>query len=294
MHNQNYRYKDGKIEIRKKNLWIEPHIERYENLQPIGQPGANGVVIRGTHKDTKREDAIKIWLPRVRNGTSEIRQQQYLEEVRKLAKLNDPRIVTVYDAWTEEGWYYCSMEYIDGITYEKWLERYKDKWKRINMLINIFEAIVFYQEQGIIHGDIHSKNILVDKNEKIHIIDFGTSKFCSNKEESNYRENVLMYDLVKKTLENQFDKNVFLYKKYKYKKYESESVIKNDDIRKAVPLFFSKSVLCYLHLLIMINTLHDIINQPKDIYQYCRYIAQGLYLNMDYFRKRVTGKMNIN
>lgn len=30
MHNQNYyRYKDGKIEIRKKNLWIEPHIERY-------------------------------------------------------------------------------------------------------------------------------------------------------------------------------------------------------------------------------------------------------------------------
>ena len=47
-----------------------------------------------------------------------------------------------------------------------------------------------------------------------------------------------MYDLVKKTLENQFDKNVFLYKKYKYKKYESESVIKNDDIRKAVPLFF--------------------------------------------------------
>ena len=57
------------------------------------------------------------------------------------------------------------MEYIDGITYEKWLERYKDKWKRINMLINIFEAIVFYQEQGIIHGDIHSKNILVDKNE---------------------------------------------------------------------------------------------------------------------------------
>ena len=42
--------------------------------------------------------------------------------------------------------------------------------------------------------------------------------------------------------------------------------------------FFSKSVLCYLHLLIMINTLHDIINQPKDIYMNIADILHKAYI----------------
>lgn len=286
MLNPNYEYKDGKIKVKINGSWIEPSFERYENIQPIGEPGANGVVIKGTHKITRRDDAIKIWLPRKRNGKNEIREEQYLAEVQKIAKLKDSRIATIHDAWTENGCYCCSMEFIEGITYEKWLEKNHDMNNRINMLLKIFEAIVFYQSQGIIHGDIHSNNILIEKNEEIHIIDFGTSSISAYKEQSNHRENFLMYELVEKTLANQFDNKAFLYKKYKLR-----GKIENlDDIRNAVPIFFSKSVLCYLHLIIMLTNLHDIINQPEDIYEYCRYIAKGLYLNMDYFYSKVSGE----
>lgn len=286
MHNPNYEYKNGKIRVKIADSWIEPSFDRYENIKPIGEPGANGVVIKGTHKITRRDDAIKIWLPRKRNGKNEIREAQYLAEVQKIAKLKDPRIATIHDAWTENGCYCCSMEFIDGITYEKWLEENQDMDKRVHMLLKIFEAIVFYQSQGIIHGDIHSNNILIEKNGEIHIIDFGTSSMSSYKEQSNHRENYLMYELVEKTLAHQFDNNVFLYKKYKLQGNIEEFY----DIRNAVPIFFSVSVLCYLHLMIMIDNFDDIINQPVEIFEYCRYIAKGFYLNMDYFYSKISGE----
>ena len=50
MPNPNYEYKDGKIKVKIDGSWIEPNFERYENIKPIGEPGANGVVIKGTHK----------------------------------------------------------------------------------------------------------------------------------------------------------------------------------------------------------------------------------------------------
>lgn len=284
--NPNYEYKDGKIKIKINDAWIEPNFERYESIEPIGEPGANGVVIKGTHKITGRDDAIKIWLPRKRNGENVIREDQNLAEVQKIAKLKDSRIVAIHDAWIENECYCCSMDFIDGTTYENWLQKNDDMNKRVNMLLKIFEAIVFYQNQGIIHGDIHSRNILIDKSEEIHIIDFGTSSLSSYAEQSNHRENFLMYELVEKTLGDQFDENAFLYKKYCLR----GDVKNNDDIRNAVPMFFSESVLSYLQLMIMLTNLHDIINQPEDIYEYCRYIAKGFYLNMDYFYSKVSGE----
>lgn len=211
----------------------------------------------------------------------------------KIAKINDRRIATIHDAWTENGCYCCSMEFIDGITYEKWLEKNLEINKRINMLLKIFDAIIFYQSQGIIHGDIHSKNIMIDRNESIHIIDFGTSSMSSYKEQSEHRENYLMYELVEKTMTNHFDDRVFWLKKYSIR----GKIQNKEDVRNAIPVMFSKSVISYLNLYIMITNLNDIINQPQDIYEYCRNIAKGFYLNMDYFFSIVPGenqqRMNI-
>jgi serine/threonine protein kinase len=286
MTNSNYRYQDGKIELYINGSWIEPVFKDYDDIKPIGEPGANGVVLKGTHKITKREDAIKVWLPRKRNGKFEIREDQYLAEIQKITKLNDPRIATIYNAWTENGCYCCSMELINGITFEQWREENRDPYKRINILLKIFETIIFYQSHGIIHGDIHSRNILIDKDEKIHVIDFGTSSLSAYKEQSIHRENYLMYELVEKTVEELFDKNAFLYNKYEI----HGAVKKPDDIRKVIPIFFSRSVLCYLQLLIMKHNSRDIINQPELLYEYCRYIAKGHYINMNYFYLNVSGK----
>lgn len=286
MQNPNYRYRNEKIELKIDGSWIELSLKDYENIKPIGEPGANGVVVRGTHKTTKREDAIKIWLPRKRNGKNEVREEQYLAEVQKNVKFNDHRIARIYNAWQENGCYCCSMEFIDGITYEKWLKQTNNIVNKTNMLLKIFEAILFYQSKGFIHGDIHPRNILIDKNREVHIIDFGTSSISCYEEQSIHRENFLMYELVEKTLGKSFDNKAFYYKKYSLR----GNITKDDDIRNVIPIIFSRSVLCYLHLNIMLTGLLDIINVPDALYEYCGYIAKGFYLNMDYFYARVPGE----
>lgn len=67
-------------------------------------------------------------------------------------------------------------------------------------------------------------------------------------------------------------------------------VTKVDDIRQVVPVFFSQSVICYLHLINMLTNHHGIISDSEYIYEYCRYIAKGSYLNMDYFQAKVSGE----
>lgn len=286
MVNQNYRNESGKIEVKINDSWIEPKFEQYESIESIGQPGANGVVIKGIHKKTKREDAIKIWLPRNRNGKEQVNEEQYLEEIRKIAKLNDSRIVKIYDAWEENGCYCCSMEYIAGITYETWLKKNCDMTVRIDMLLKIFDAIIFYQSKGIIHGDIHFRNIMIDENEEVHIIDFGTSIISSYEEQSIHRENFLMYELLEKTLGIQFEKRAFLYNKYKL----WGDIEQSDDIRNVMPILFSKSVRSYLKLMIMFTNTHDIINDIEKLYEYCGYLAKGFYLNIDYYYLKVSNK----
>ena len=120
MPNKNCKIENGTVYVYIDNAWIQPSFKRYENIQPVGEAGANGVVVKATHKTTGRLDAIKIWLPRKRNGITEVNKQQYKAEIQKIAELKDPRIPVIYDAWTENNCYCCSMEYIDGVTYEKW------------------------------------------------------------------------------------------------------------------------------------------------------------------------------
>lgn len=285
MPNPNYKFENNKVSIKIKGEWIQPSFERYENIKPVGEPGANGVVVKATHRITKRVEAIKIWLPRKRNGKNDISIEQYKAEVQKIAKINDPRIATIHNAWIENDCYCCSMEYIEGITYEKWLIKNQNIERRVDMLGKIFDAITFYQSLGIIHGDIHSRNILVDKEDRIHIIDFGTSALSAYDSQSIHRENFLMYELVEKTIGEDFDKNVFIFYKYSI----SGKIDNQNDVRNAIPLLFSQSVIKYLQLFNILRYYEGIIKEPQILFDYCSDVAKGWYLNLDYFFMKVVG-----
>ncbi|MBE5833976.1 MAG: hypothetical protein E7309_05010 [Butyrivibrio sp.] len=284
MPNPNYKNIDGIMKVKINNDWIEPKFDRYEDLKPIGEPGANGVVICGKHKVLKRTEAIKIWLPRQVGNTSMIRKDQYLSEVQKVAALNDPHFPSVHDAWTENGCLCSSMELIDGCTYNAWLKRNLNMRKRIHMLTEIFDAIVIYQSKGIIHGDVHANNIMIDTDEHVHIIDFGTSVFSRYPNQSVHRENFLMYELVEQTIASDFNPEAFTVRKYNVIHGNPSH---EDDIKNAIPLLWAKTVQCYLKLITLLNDVSDITSEPELIYEYCNTIASGLYLNIDFFVKQV-------
>lgn len=275
MSNPNFKVEDGKIKLRIRNEWIEPEFRGYEEIKLIGEPGANGAVVSGIHKVTGRKDAIKVWIPRAGSKNGIVRENQYYAEIRKVAQLKNEHIVTIYDAWIDGDCYFCSMEYIDGITFEKWLENHGNILNRLDMLYKIFSTIYFYQSKGVIHGDIHSRNIIIDQKEEVHIIDFGTSVFSRYVGQSTDRENYLMYELVEKTLENNFSSSELSVRKYSL--YGEKEKI--DDVRNVKSVLFSRTILEYIKILKIKYQVQN-LDTYEALIEICQSIVRGVYMDL--------------
>jgi len=282
MSNPNFKLDNGEIKIKIRNKWTTVNFNEYENIEIVGKPGANGVVVKGIHKITGRIDAIKIWLPRKDAKNGEVRESQYYAEIQKIAKLNHPNIVKIYNAWIENSCYFCSMEYIDGCTLKTWISSPRSKWERLDILNKIFMTIKVYQDKGIIHGDIHDNNILIDKAQEIHIIDFGTSVTSKYGDQSKYRENYLMYELVEKVMGDDFSDEIFLFKKY----FLNGKIQNKNDVRNVISALVSSTISEYIKLE-MIKFQMGKLTDLRDLSEICECIAKGLYINLDFVYKNM-------
>ena len=248
-------------------------LSEYKDLSVIGH-GANAVVLRGMHTVTHRIDAIKIYLPNKRSKDGRVSLEQFLEETRKLSSLNDPRYATVYNAICNNDFKIVVMEYIPGITLNEWVKQNHSQYEKIQLAISLFEAILNYQRIGVIHGDIHDRNIIVGKNGKIHIIDFGSSYF-SNGNQSFERESYLVYSMVEKILKDLFYKECFTI---------STGTIFGSyvehDVRLCDPLLVSMTILAYCYSLDSYFALPPAA-KPSDIVELIVKLTHGIYIDFE-------------
>ena len=274
MNNEKYKFENGVLEVKIADIWKNIEPTKYKFLEIIGK-GANGLVIKAQHQVTERIDAIKIWLPHKKAKDGNVSLEQYLREVKKVSNLKDEHIVTIYDAEYNDGVHMCTMEYIEGKPLKKWCKGNHDLIKRVKVCREILQTVENYQQAGIIHGDLHGGNILIDEKEHIHIIDFGTSLFGYSNQ-SKERESYFIYDLVEKIFREEFKKEFFT-----VKNYDLFSEIKNeDDTRRYEPLLITRTMLQFVKL-------RDIKNQTvkmsdhEVLIEYCKNIAEGIYFDLD-------------
>lgn len=109
-------------------------LDNYSNIQVLNEKGANSIIYVGTHKLTNRKDIIKKYVPNKKNGNKRVSEEQFINEIRKIALLNDPRFVTIYDAYYRNGSYICTMEYVKGITLKEWCRDKKNEVPKISPL----------------------------------------------------------------------------------------------------------------------------------------------------------------
>lgn len=276
MSSEKYKFNNGKLKINIRNSWKTIEFTGYEFLEVIGK-GANGVVVKAKHQITERVDAIKIWLPHKKSRNGKVSEEQYLREVRKISKLKDKNIVTIYDAkiLQNEEVYMCAMEYIDGKSLKEWIKDDHNIWNRIKICNEILKTVENYQKAGIIHGDLHGGNIIIDKELHIHIIDFGTSLF-GHDNQSKERESNFIYDLVKKIMKDEFKTEFF-----SIKNYDISSEIKyKDDTRRYEPLLITRTMLQFIKLKeIKYQTVK--MTDRDVLIEYCENIAKGIYFNLN-------------
>src|SRR5690554_3491707 len=142
-------------------------------LQKLIGKGGMGKVYSAVHEFTNRKVAIKIL--NYSYTKDETNVARFFQEVRALAKLNHPGIVTLYDAGKGGRRYYFAMELVEGPS----LDQYVREKKRLpeNQALAITkaaaEALGYSHKKNTIHRDIKPENIIIDSSNGVKVTDFG-------------------------------------------------------------------------------------------------------------------------
>ena len=152
-------------------------VGRFEIVREAGR-GAMGVVYEAHDPSLDRRVAIKI-LRRPRAAD----QAALLREGRTLARLSHPNIVSVYEIGVADGHgsVFVAMEFIAGGTLRRLLgertpARAKDAHDAILLFLPIGEALAAAHRDGVVHGDFKPDNVLVDREGRPKVVDFGLAR----------------------------------------------------------------------------------------------------------------------
>ncbi len=153
---------------------LAKHFPQLEILELLGR-GGMGAVYKARQPGLDRLVAVKILPPEV--GADPDFAERFKREARALAKLSHQNIVSVFDFGQADGLYYFIMEYVDGANLRHVIETGAVKPEEALAIVpQICEALQFAHDEGIVHRDIKPENILVDKQGRVKITDFGLAK----------------------------------------------------------------------------------------------------------------------
>jgi len=153
--------------------------KRYEVLSKIGA-GGMADVYKGKDLMLNRHIAIKVLKKEYKEDENFVRK--FRSEAQAAAGLLNPNIVNVYDVGEDRGLYYMIMELVEGISLKEYIQR-KGRLSHketISIAIQMCTGLGAAHAAGIIHRDIKPHNIIISKEGKVKVTDFGIAKAISS------------------------------------------------------------------------------------------------------------------
>src|SRR6187455_1868723 len=153
---------------------LAPHFPQLEILECLGR-GGMGVVYKARQKSLNRVVALKLLAPE--RVTDAKFAQHFTHEAQALAALNHPNIVTIHDFGQAGGFYFLLMEFVDGVNLRQAMKagRFTPE-QALAIVPPVCTALQYAHAQGVWHRDIKPENILLDKDGRVKIADFGIAK----------------------------------------------------------------------------------------------------------------------
>ncbi|MBN1306324.1 MAG: serine/threonine protein kinase [Chitinispirillaceae bacterium] len=142
-------------------------------LQRLIGKGGMGKVYEAVHEFTGRKVALKVLNAQFSKESTTI--TRFFQEVRALAKLNFPTIVTLYDAGKAGRRYYFAMELVEGQSLAQLVaeKKHLEEREALSITEKIARALAFSHANNVIHRDIKPENILLDERHSPKVTDFG-------------------------------------------------------------------------------------------------------------------------
>src|SRR5947207_7295541 len=153
------------------------HIESYEVLSAIGS-GGMGDVYRARDTVLGREVALKILPAEVTSDPS--RLLRFQQEARLASALNHPNIVTIYGVGKHGDLSYIAMELVRGKSFAELLDEGPIAVRKVlNLAIQTADGLAKAHEAGIVHRDLKPRNLILNDDGLVKIVDFGLCKMAA-------------------------------------------------------------------------------------------------------------------
>lgn len=149
--------------------------KRYELLEEIGR-GGMGVVYKAKDTVLDRDVAMKVLPPDLKHYPKVV--ESFSREAKALAALKHSNIITVYDAGEENGEYYFVMEYVDGMDLKDFIVKrgMLPLKNALRIIWDVCQALNYAHGKNIIHRDIKTSNVMLGRDKRIMLMDFGLAK----------------------------------------------------------------------------------------------------------------------
>ena len=149
-------------------------ITHYKILDKIGE-GGMGVVYKAEDVKLKRLVALKFLPPHISQSPEE--KARFLHEAQSASALNHPHITTIHGIEETPEGVFIVMEYVEGRTLKHMTEKESLSLKKVLEIgIQVCEGLVAAHKKEIVHRDIKSDNIMLNKDGQVKIMDFGLAK----------------------------------------------------------------------------------------------------------------------
>lgn len=149
--------------------------KRYKLDELLGK-GGMGEVYQAFDRLLNRPIAYKVLSARFSKNPAA--RDLLLQEARAAAGLNHPNIVTVYDLGIDQGRAFICMELVEGESYAKILKRNGRLClsEILHLVVSACQGLDHAHHRGIVHRDLKPSNILLTKEHRVKILDFGLAQ----------------------------------------------------------------------------------------------------------------------
>jgi len=155
---------------------IGQQLANFRIERPLGRGGMAQVYYG---QDVKLDRPVAIKLIDARHRQNPSYAERFVREAQAVAKWHHEHIVQIYYADDQDGLYYFVMEFVDGQDLEGILAEYRAKNELMphNQVLHVAEALAealdYAHEQGVIHRDVKPANLMVAKDGRVILMDFG-------------------------------------------------------------------------------------------------------------------------
>jgi serine/threonine protein kinase len=145
----------------------------YRIERNIGK-GGMGYVYEAYDTRLNRTVALKT----IESGEiSEQVAQRFQQEAKHAAKLRHPNIVSIHDIGSDHGFDYFTMDFVQGVTLDRWLQNGSTTLRqRVEIIEKVARALHYAHQQGVVHRDVKPGNIMIDASGEPQVMDFGLAR----------------------------------------------------------------------------------------------------------------------